>query len=400
MKSTTAIAPLVLVGLVAGMTSSAGAGQTVSNRIACTQTALLAAITQANANGGGTITFNCSATTIPMTAGLGTIQDGVVLDGEDRRITLEYTANFTGCTSGSGPAIGHLRGRHSTVRNLTFKHFLESLQIIGPDNVVEKNVFLAHSCSDDAISTTTLQSLNATIRLNRAQDYRDKALQLSLGSGTIEGNTFVNAKQPIRGPYDNSQGGVFVIRSNHFMTTGARDACTGVTIDGTYQIVFEENTLECFRGIRLGGNTQAIIRDNLIAGNPRQGVLIQGNAVASLSGNTITNNGLSPGTEPAGGVVVWENGRADLGGGALTLVGQTLTSRGSNRIQGNGVADVRNLRTGYTVKAEGNCWDHQTLSTILSTDRVGDVDVEPFAATCGPTTVTAPQPPTQLRVLK
>ncbi len=84
----------------------------------------------------------------------------------------------------------------------------------------------------------------------------------------------------------------------------------------------------------------------------------------------------------------------------LTLIGQTLTSRGSNRIQGNGVADVRNLRTGYTVKAEGNCWDHQTLSTILSTDRVGDVDVEPFAATCGATTVTPPQPPTQLRVLK
>ena len=96
MKSTTAIAPLVLVGLVAGMTSSAGAGQTVSNRIACTQTALLAAITQANANGGGTITFNCRATTIPMTAGLGTIQDGVVLDGEDRSITLQYTHELHG----------------------------------------------------------------------------------------------------------------------------------------------------------------------------------------------------------------------------------------------------------------------------------------------------------------
>ncbi len=99
MKSTTAIAPLVLVGLVAGMTSPAGAGQTVSNRVACTQTALLAAITQANANGGGTITFNCSATTIPMTAGLGTIQDGVVLDGEDRSITLQYSGTFTGCST-------------------------------------------------------------------------------------------------------------------------------------------------------------------------------------------------------------------------------------------------------------------------------------------------------------
>ena len=59
-----------------------------------------------------------------------------------------------------------------------------------------------------------------------------------------------------------------------------------------------------------------------------------------------------------------------------------MTSRGNNRIQGNGVADVRNLRAGYTVKAETNCWDHQVLATILSEDRAGDVDVDPFATVC------------------
>ena len=213
--------------------------------------------------------------------------------------------NFTGCsTSDNGidaPAIGHLRGRNSTVRNLTFRYFLESLQIIGPDNVVEGNVFLGHNCSDDAVSTTTVQARNATIRNNRFQDYRDKAYQMSYGSGTIEGNTFTNTVQPIRGPYDNSQGGLFVIRSNVFTTTGNRESCTGVTIDGTYQLVFERNTMECFRGLRLGGSTQAIVRDNIIDGNPRQGVLIGDSAVVSLSGNTITNNGLSPGSEPGGG---------------------------------------------------------------------------------------------------
>ena len=148
----------------------------------------------------------------------------------------------------------------------------------------------------------------------------------------------------------------------------------------------------------MSGNTQAIVRDNVIDGNPRQGVLIGGSAVVSLSGNTVTNNGLSPGSEPAGGVVVWENGRADLGGGSLTISGQLLTSRGNNRIQGNGVADVRNLRAGYTVKAEANCWDHQVLSTILSTDRAGDVDVDPFAATCA--AATPPQAPTNVRILR
>jgi hypothetical protein len=393
----------LMVGLVVGLTASLGARQSASTRIACTQSALLAAIGQANVNGGGTITFNCRATAIPMSAGLGTIQDGVVIDGEDRTITLEYTTNFAGCAVGDngieGPAIGHFRGRNSIVRNLTFKHFLESLQFIGPDNRAEGNTFLGHRCSDDAVSSTTVQALNSTISNNRFQGYEDKAYQMSFGSGTIEGNTFVDTMQPIVGPYDNSAGGVFVIRSNVITTTGNREECSGVSINGNYRIIFESNTLKCFRGLRFGGQTQAIVRDNLIEGNPREGVLIRENAVASLSGNTVINNGLQPGTEPAGGVVVYDNGRADLGGGALTVVGQALTSRGNNRIQGNGVADVRNLRTGYTLKAEANCWDHQVLATILSQDRTGDVDVEPFAAACE-ASQTPPQAPTHLRVVR
>ena len=321
-----------------------------------------------------------------------------LLDGEDRTITLEYKTNFAGCAVGDNgigaPAIGHFRGRNSVVRHLTFKHFLESLQFIGPDNRAEGNTFLGHRCSDDAVSSTTVQALNSTISNNWFQGYEDKAYQMSFGSGTIEGNTFVDTMQPIVGPYDNAAGGVFVIRSNVIRTTGNREECAGVTINGNYRIIFEGNTLKCFRGLRFGGQTQAIVRNNLIEGNPRDGVLIRENAVASLSGNTVINNGLLPGTEPAGGVVVYGSGRADLGGGALTVVGQALTSRGNNRIQGNGVADVRNLRTGYTLKAEANCWDHQVLTTILSQDRTGDVDVEPFTAVCQP----PPQAPTQVRI--
>lgn len=398
------LASVLLAGLVVGLPSSAEAGQSASSPIACTESALLAAIGRANADGGGTITLNCRATTISMRSGLGTIADNVVIDGEDRNIVLEYTGNFAGCDAGdngvNGPAIGHLRGRNSAIRHLTFKNFLESLQISGPDNVVEANGFLAHACSDDALSTTTLQSVNATIRNNRFQGYRDKAYQMSYGSGIIEGNTFVDTAQPIRGPYDNSQGGLFVIRSNVMTTTGNREACTGVTIDGTYRLVFERNTVQCYRGVRLSGRTQAIVRDNVIDGNPRQGMLIGGSALASLSGNTITNNGLSPGSEPAGGVIVWESGQADLGGGTLTIGGQAVQSPGRNRIQGNGVADVRNLRTGYTLKAEADCWDHQTLVLVTTNDRIGDVDVDPIGLVCNPTpTSQAPSAPTGVRAV-
>jgi parallel beta-helix repeat protein len=381
------------------MDSSRLSGQTPI-RVPCTQTALLAAIGQANLAGGGIITFNCRDVTIPMTAGLGDIQSSVVIDGEDRNIVLAYTTTFAGCATGdngiNGPAIAHLRGHHSTIRNLTFKNYLESLQVIGPNNVVERNVFLGHVCSDDAISTTNPTALHTTIRENRIQDYEDKAYQMSYGGGTVEGNTFINTLQPIRGPYDNSQGGMFVIRSNVITTTGNRTECSSVNIDGTYHVVLEGNTIQCFRGLHLAGATQAIVSGNLIDGNPRQGILIGGNAVASLSGNRVINNGLSPGSEPAGGVIVWQSGRADLGGGSLTIGGQTVNSAGGNRIQGNGTADLRNLRTdGFSLRAEANCWDHQQAATVLSADVEGLVDIDPLALSCG----VIPIAPMKLRIV-
>jgi Right handed beta helix region len=386
----------LITGFVVWQPGSSSIAQT-SARVACNQTALLAAIAQANAAGGGTITFNCRAVTIPMTAGLGTIESNVVIDGEDRDIVLEYTTNFAGCSTGDngidGPAIGHMREQGSTVRNLTFKHFLESLQIIGPNNVVERNVFLGHLCADDAVSTINVTALNATIRENRVENYNDKGIQMSFGSGTIEGNTFVDALYAIRGPYDNSAGGTFVIRSNVFGTSGNRAECSSVRIDGTYHIVFEDNTVQCFRGLNLGGGSQAIVRDNLIEGNPRQGIQIRGNAVASVSGNVVINNGLTPGTDPPGGVIVFENGRADLGGGSLVIGGKTVSSSGGNRIRGNGTADVRNLRANYTVKAQANCWDHQQVAEILTNDTDGTMDVDPPAACQLPTA------PRNLRVI-
>jgi hypothetical protein len=382
----------------------AEAGQPVATAVACTESALRAAIATANASGGGTITFTCSATTIPMVLGLGDIGNNVVIDGESRNITLEYTGTFSGCDYGdngvNGPAIGRMSGTQSVVRHLTFRNFLESLQISGPANAVEDSVFTAHNCSDDGLSTTTMQATSTTIRNNRFTGYRDKAFQMSYGSGTIEGNTFIDSAQPIRGPYANTWNGnhigTFVIRNNIMRTTGNRELCTGPHVDGTYQLVIEGNTIECYRGLRLDGGTQAIVRNNTIAGNPRLGVLVGGSAVVSFSGNIVTGNGLSPGSEPAGGVVVRESGQADLGGGTLTINGQAVTSLGGNRLMGNGVADVRNTRTGYTVKAEGNCWDHGTVAEVLA-DLAGTVDADPLGTVCGSSTGTAPAPPTGVR---
>jgi parallel beta-helix repeat protein len=386
---------------------SAEAGQAAPAAIACTESALRAAIGQANAAGGGTITFTCSNTVIPMTLGLGDIASNVVIDGEDRNITLEYAGSFSGCDPGDngvdGPRIGRMNGTRSVIRHLTFRNFLESLQISGPENTVEDSIFTAHTCSDDGLSTTTMQATSTMIRNNRFTGYRDKAFQMSYGNGTIEGNTFIDSAQPIRGPYDNvwngSSIGIFVIRNNIMRTTGNRELCNGPHVDGSYRLVIEGNTIECYRGLRLDGWTNAIVRNNTIDGNTRLGVLIGGNAVVSLSGNTITNNGLSPGSEPAGGVVIRDSAQVDLGGGTLTIHGQSVSSTGGNRLTGNGTADVRNLRPGYTIRAEGNCWDHIDLPLVGSLDLLGIVDIDPLGTVCGATGVQAPSPPSGVRLV-
>jgi len=379
---------VVLVAFLAAVGAAPVA--THAAAINCTQADLSAAIVAANSAGGGTITFACSDTTIPMTNGLGSLLHDITLDGEDRRITLEYTP-VAGCTkSNGGPALAVLQGVRNVIRNLTFKNFLESIQVNGAGNTIEANTFLGHpTCSDDAISLPNNSSAVGNVfRANTFQDYVDKAIQMSYGGGTIEGNTFIDTAQPIRGPYDNSQGEPFLIRNNVFRTSGDRSKCNGLQIDGAYIVEITGNTVECLRGIRLGGTTQATIRNNSISGNGRHGILLFGDAVASLSGNTITGNGTSPGTQPPGGVVLWEDAvgsqpQADLGGGSLMINGVAVTSTGGNTLTGNGPRDVRNLRTdAYVLRAEGNCWDGTTLGAIAG-DVEGSVDFDPFATTCG-----------------
>lgn len=374
--------------------------QSPSTRIDCTQSALLAAIAAANSTGGGTITFNCSNTVIPMTVGLGGLENNVIIDGENRNITIEYVASLSGCVpgdgggAGGGHEIGEFNGRNNVLRNLTFKNFMESWQIKEADNTVEGNTFLGHVCSDDGLSMITIAARNYIVRNNTFRDYTDKAIQSSYGSGLFEGNTFIDTAQPLRGPYNNAAGGLITIRGNTFTATSTSN-CDGVRYTGVYQIVFENNTHSiCLRGARFGGAVQVLIRNNTFTGNRDAGLRIYESARASVSGNTFKDNADA-------GVIVEAFAQADLGGGSLVINGQTLSSAGSNALKANGTADLTNLNTAFAVKAEQNCWDHQTLAEINGQDTVGSVDVEPFAIIC--TTgggVTPPRPPTNLRIIR
>jgi hypothetical protein len=306
------------------------------------------------------------------------------VDGQNKNVTLEFTADFTGCLPGNngikGRPIAILQGQFNAIRNLTFRNFLESLQIGGPGNVVENNRFYGHPCSDDALSMVRSSALRTLVRGNHFENYTDKAFQLSYGGAVIEGNTFRNTAQPIRSPYDNAAGQPIFIVKNTFGASGDRARCNGPHIDGRYVVYFEDNRLECRRGLRVGGRTEIVARGNSFLGNSRVGLEIKGNAVASLSENVIVGNGLSPGSTPAGGVVILESARVDLGGGALSIGGETVVSRGGNRIQRNGTFDVRNS-TGAPVSATQNCWDHSSAADVRALDTEGAVEVEPLG-TC------------------
>jgi hypothetical protein len=216
------------------------------------------------------------------------------------------------------------------------------------------------------------------VRKNYFQNYTDKAFQFNYGGVVLEGNTFTDTLAPFRAAYDNSAGGPIYIRGNVFNTTASRATCNGPLIDGRAIVFFEGNRLECLRGLRVGGRTEIVVRNNYILGNGRAGVEIRDNSIASLSGNVIVGNGLSPGSAPPGGVVISGAGRADLGGDSIVMFGQTRVSPGNNRIQGNGTLDVRNL-TGQLVYARRNCWDHSNAPDAQASDTEGPIDVNPVA---------------------
>ena len=93
------------------------------------------------------------------------------------------------------------------------------------------------------------------------------------------------------------------------------------------------------------------------------------------------------------------------GAGALQVGivggGQTVSSPGGNRLSGNGTADARNLRSGYTFKAEHNCWDHATAADVVASDVLGTVDVDALGSVCGSSTGgQAPSVPTGLRIVQ
>jgi parallel beta-helix repeat protein len=366
-----------------------------AQRIACTQQAFEDAIQNACPSGDTTITFDCRDTTIPISTssdrGNRVITcDDVVIDGEDRNITIEQDPPcFEGgtCPDTEGGAwFVSLRGDRGVVRNLAVNYFFEGIHVdSGDDNIVENISFDRHC--DDAF--TNYHDTRRTIfRNSTVRNACDKAIQLygsssissSVWNATIDNVTFTNCNDPIRMGDTPSQRGRFHIKNVTVNDpSGGLFFCGYNQWDGGAYILMEDSTVEGCKGWNIHGAMEVRLSNNTFRDNVMRGVLVYGTAKVSLDGNTFSDNGGSSSSNDGyGGVAVKGDGQIDLGGGSLEIDGTTVSSPGNNVLYGNrgpgdSTLDVENA-TSATVRAENNWWGDLDPSDQVS----GSVDHNPF----------------------
>jgi hypothetical protein len=303
----------------------------------------------------------------------------LVIDGEDRHITLRYTGPQA-CDQTEGQNRLEIFGDRNTIRNLTISGFPDGIHFQEGDGNVAENLRFPVIC-EDAITTggRGFIATNTVIRGSHFVGATDKAVMLSEGSTvTIEGSEFVDCQQPIR----NAGGrGRAVVRDNTF-----RGSSSGVRFDGGakgWLLVFEGNTVsDASYGVRVYGDVQAVIARNTFQRGGRAGravgLYLFDRARVRLAGNTLTGYDNDPASHA---VLIQHAAQVDLGGGAVEIDGSRASSAGGNIFR-NGLRgaphDVRN-ESSNRVSAAGNSWDHATSREVTQYDVFGPVDVEPLA---------------------
>jgi hypothetical protein len=356
------------------------AGTGIALRIACTESALREAFDKVAAAGSGRITFDCANTTIGMNLENNIVFRGndMVLDGEQRNITLRYTGPQA-CDQTEGQDRLEIFGDRNTIRNLTIHGFPDGIHFQAGDGNVADNLRFPVIC-EDAVTTggRGFVATNTVVRHSYFDGATDKAIMLSNGSSiTIEQSEFVNCQQPIR---NGGSRGRAVVRDNIF-----RGTSSGVRFDGGAQgwfLLFEGNAVsDASFGIRVYGDAQATIQRNTFRRGTRTGravgVYVFSRGRARLSDNNVTGYDNGPDSHA---VLIQDTAQVDLGGGRVEIDGADDASPGRNTFR-NGRRgaphDVRNEST-TAMKAEGNSWDHVAVREVEQYDVFGPVDVDPL----------------------
>ena len=362
----------------------------------------------------GVITFACNDTTIlvPTTSARRTsLCDDLVIDGLDRNIAFEldppcYASPVTpeqcmGTPSEDGSCecplvdIGEpflvLRGKRNVVRNLTIRAFSQGIESAGRDNTVEDSTF-SRLCRNafgniDLGFGNVFRRLTVTDGCNSCSEnygdiYRTQADRRLRGyyNAIFRDVTFSACRQPLR----MTAGGRFMVDHVRMDAGSGGFGCNGPrftsTVEDDLVVDMHHSTItRCRRGVRIGGDAQALLARNTITDSRYRGVLVTSSASARLWENVILRNGGTGTSEPGlGGVAAGRNARVDLGGGLITIDGTAEPGPGNNVLCGNkrpgGLsADVDN-QSATAIEALANYW-----CTLAPESRVnGPVNTDPF----------------------
>ena len=398
--------------------------------IECTQAAFETAL----AGCGGTaktIVFGCSDQTITISStgdwsARKTDCDGLTIDGNGQNIVFELDPPCFGdssdladsdvCPSDGGDGFMRLLGDGSTVRDLTLRYFQEGITTKGSSNTVESVTFERH-CGESLINDGTgSANLFKDVTINNgcgtcARLYGDQD-QVAVSNpaddayynAVIDGAVFDGCDRPVTA----QNGGRYLIRDSEMKVSDSLSdfSCRGplfttLSSSDTTVVYMNDTTVsDCSQGVKVtgSGTTEAVFTGNTISDCARRGILAKGSVKLSMRQSSVRSNGAS-GTSGSdggtGGVIVAGTASVDLGGGSLTIDGQTVDSPGGNTICGNTGSDgaANDVENGLddssaSIPAENNYWCGQDVSASTS----GTVDADPELSSepsCGDGTVVA-----------
>jgi len=385
--------------------------------IPCTAEAFQQAITDCGAPSGA-IAFDCTDTAIAIPAGIaGNPREvecnGLTIDGAGRNIAFELDPlcwqtplDPLQCPGGievdgtcqcpdvdSGDQFLLLRGNGNVVRDLTVRGFFDGIPVRGRGNVVE-DVRFERQC-DDAFGSVAGGVGNVFRRLT-VRDGCDKCSENEGALADTDPDPRVDAHfhsilsdvefSRCRTPIRVASSGRFLLRDVRMIGGDEEFPCDGPRFsagtDAERVIVhMQRSTVEdCRRGIRFGRGADGLISDSRIADCELRGLRAASNALVSVEGTTIENNGGGGSVEDGfGGVAVSGSAVVDLGGGTLEIDGKMVSSAGENSLCFNFGPDGfwRDLdnATATSTPAVGNWW----CSTGSPANQiVGEAQFAPF----------------------
>jgi len=346
------------------------------------------------------------------------IGDNLIIDGEDRNIGFVYDGTLDCGQAENGQAL-RLHGVDNIVKNFTWSGYHDGIHMRHGMRMLFDGVQVPKVCED----ATTMNGVGGscvycTLRNSTYGSSADKTFMFDNHDGwrhlapaidVIDGMHSTDASQAIR--QTSSEGGtksILIVRNGLFEGSAQGPRFGGHMDDkppagkSGAVCIFENNYATTTKGgncggMRIGEGIHIWVRNNTFENSSSHGIYFYTTGViARIEGNIFQNNtanALDTNTEDpcetkidlGGGLAdVWEVDPAGTFYGASAAARAAVPSYGQNTFHlngGSGNIDVINslIGTPQTVlKAENNFWDHTDVSSVLSNDVSGNVDVDPL----------------------